>query len=145
MKITFHFLINSRKSQKNSRYFYKKTQEILQKTQGIFQKTQVFANSELEIVAEKRPKKEPAKSILIDFHHRMQKEKKISKCAVENFSWWKERQRVIFCPDGVCSIKLQIDGKSHSNALNRTIQQCKQATDFYLYFYANNALVVWHS
>ena len=43
-------------SQKNSRYFTK-TQEILPKTQEIFRKTQVFANSELEIVAEKRPKK----------------------------------------------------------------------------------------
>ena len=30
---------------------------MLRKTQGIFQKTQVFANSELEIVAEKRQKK----------------------------------------------------------------------------------------
>ena len=30
------------------------------KTQEKFQKTQVFANSELEIVVEKRPKKEPA-------------------------------------------------------------------------------------
>ena len=36
-----------------------KTQEILGKTLGIFQKTQVFANSELEIVAGKRSKKEP--------------------------------------------------------------------------------------
>jgi len=36
-----------------------KTQEILPKTQENFRKTQVFANSELEIVAEKRPKKEP--------------------------------------------------------------------------------------
>ena len=59
MKITFHFLIDSRNSQKNSRYFTK-TQEILPKTQENFRKTQVFANSELEIVAEKRPKKEPA-------------------------------------------------------------------------------------
>ena len=45
-------MINSRNSQKNSRYFTK--------TQENFRKTQVFANSELEIVAEKRPKKEPA-------------------------------------------------------------------------------------
>ena len=51
-------MINSRNSQKNSRYFTK-TQEILPKTQENFRKTQVFANSELEIVAEKRPKKEP--------------------------------------------------------------------------------------
>ena len=51
-------MINSRNSQKNSRYFTK-TQEILPKTQENFRKTQVFTNFELEIVVEKRPKKEP--------------------------------------------------------------------------------------
>ena len=38
---------------------FTKTQEIWGKTQGFFLKTQVFTNFELEIVAEKRQKKEP--------------------------------------------------------------------------------------
>ena len=49
MKITFH----------KFKKILRKTQEILPKNQEIFRKTQVFANSELVIVAEKRPKKEP--------------------------------------------------------------------------------------
>ena len=54
-------MIYSRNSQKNLRYFTI-TQEIFQKTHENFRKTQVFANSELEIVAEKRPKKALIKS-----------------------------------------------------------------------------------
>ena len=55
MKITFHFFDKFKDFSKK----IKKSQDILQKLKKFCPNTQVFANSELEIVAEKRPKIEP--------------------------------------------------------------------------------------
>ena len=63
-RLSYISIINSRIFWKNSGFFGKtqgffgKTRGIFfTKTQGILRKTQGFANSELDIVAEKRPKK----------------------------------------------------------------------------------------